>query len=146
MSRILVGYDGTASGRRALELAAQEARARHARLTVLSVVELPLDPSVPRAYGTLDDISPEEGEALHAPPATVEHLTEARGLLAAVGVDADLVWAAGEPAAEIVDTAKRLNARAIVIGERHHQLLTRLFGGDVDGEVQREAGCTVILA
>jgi nucleotide-binding universal stress UspA family protein len=145
MSRILVGYDGTDSGRRALVRAAQEARRHHANVTVLSVVAMPLDPNVPRVFGTLDDISPDEGAPLQAPPATVDHLTEARDVLAGEGVDADLAWAAGEPAAAIVDAAKRLKARAIVIGEHHHHVLVRMFGSDVDGEVQREAGCPVIL-
>jgi hypothetical protein len=35
---------------------------------------------------------------------------------------------------------------SIVLGEHHHGLLGNLFGADVDAEVQREAGCDVILA
>jgi hypothetical protein len=34
----------------------------------------------------------------------------------------------------------------IVLGEHHHGLLGNLFGADVDADVQREAGCHVILA
>ena len=79
-------------------------------------------------------------------PDVVAHLTEARDRLAAAGLNADLAWAAGEPGREIVDTARRIRAHVIVLGEHHHGLLASLFGTDVDAAVQREAGCDVILA
>ena len=146
MARILVGYDGSEGGRRALDRALAEARASHGRLTVVSVANMPLNPDDPRNYGTLDDISRDEGGPLAPPPDVVAHLEEARDILSAAGVLADLTWAAGEPGHEIVETAKRIKARTIVLGEHHHGFLSKVFGGDVDAEVQREAGCTVILA
>jgi nucleotide-binding universal stress UspA family protein len=75
----------------------------------------------------------------------VAHLTEARNLLAEAGL-ADLAWAAGEPGRETVETARRIGADVIVVGEHHHGFLAGLFGADVGAEVQREAGCAVILA
>jgi nucleotide-binding universal stress UspA family protein len=146
VSRILVGYDGSDGGRRALERAAAEAHEAHMSVTVLSVVSMPLDLDAPRNFGTLDDISAGEGRPIGPPPEVVAHLNEARELLAAEGLDADLAWAAGEPGREIVETAKRVRARAIVVGEHHHGFLSGLFGGRVDEEVQREAGCRVIVA
>jgi nucleotide-binding universal stress UspA family protein len=146
MSRILVAYDGSASGRRALERAAAEAHKLRGRIAVLSVANMPLDPEAPRYFGTIDDISPGEGAPPSPPPEVVAHLEEARAILTAAGCEPELAWAAGEPVQEIVDAAKRLSVRTIVLGEHHHGRLSRLFGGDVDGEVQREAGCTVILA
>jgi nucleotide-binding universal stress UspA family protein len=89
--RILVGYDGSASSGRALDRAIEEAREHRAHLTVLSVEEMPLAPDEPRYFGTLDDIGPDDGAPLEAPPDVVAHLREARGLLAAAGLDADLV-------------------------------------------------------
>jgi len=146
MRRILVGYDGSDGGRRALDRAIAEARESPARVTVLSVFDLPLDPDGPRNFGTLDDLSPDEGAPLQAPPEVVAHLSEARDRLAAAGIDPDLTWAAGEPGRAIVDAARRIRAHVIVLGEHHHGFLSGLFGGDVDAEVQREAGCDVILA
>ena len=147
MSRILVAYDGSTSSGRALDRAIEEARATHAHVTVVDVAEMPLNPDEPRYYGTLDDFAGNEGDPLAAPPDVVDHLTEARDRLASAGIDADLAWAAGLPAREIVSTAKRIGAQMIVLGEHHHGMLSRLFGEDVDTEVQREApGCKVILA
>ena len=146
MRRILVGYDGSDGGRRALDRAVQEARAVGGHVTVLSVVDMPLDPNVPRNFGTLDDISEHEGQTLSPPPFVVDHLTEAREQLAKAGIDPDLEWAAGEPGSMIVEAARRIHANVIIVGEHHHGFLGSLFGADVDAEVQREAGCDVILA
>ena len=146
MSRILVGYDGSDGARRALDRAVAQARETHGHITVVSVANLPLDLDVPRNFGTLDDISSEEGLPFEPPPEVVAHLQEAGQILAAAGIDPELTWAAGDPGQEIVETAKRIGARTIVLGEHHHGFLSKVFGGDVGAGVQREAGCTVILA
>lgn len=146
MSRILVGYDGSDGARRALDRAVAEARNTHGHVTVVSVAAMPLDLDVPRNFGTLDDIASEEGLPFEPPPEVVAQLREAGQILAANGIDPELTWAAGDPGQEIVETAKRIGARTIVLGEHHHGFLANLFGGDVGAGVQREAGCTVILA
>ena len=146
MRRILVGYDGSDGGRRALDRAITEARESKGHITVLSVAVMPLDPNVPRNFGTLDDISPGEGGPLSPPPDVVAHLTEARDRLASAGLDAELTWVADEPGHAIVETARRVRADVIVLGEHHHGFLGSLFGADVDAEVQKAAGCDVILA
>jgi nucleotide-binding universal stress UspA family protein len=146
VSRILVGYDGSDGARRALDRAIAEARDTHGRVTVVSVASMPLDLDAPRNFGTLDDIAADEGRPFAPPPEVVAHLQEARAVLEAAGVEPELTWAAGEPGHEIVETAKRIRARTIVLGEHHHGFLANLFGGDVAAGVQREAGCTVILA
>lgn len=146
MRRILVGFDGSDGGRRALDRAIEEAGKATAHLTVISVENMPLDPEAPRHFGTLGDISASEGGALAAPPDVVEHLREANERLSRAGLGAGLIWAAGEPGAEIVEAAKRVRANLIVVGEHHHGFLSSLFGGNLDEEVRREAGCEVVLA
>jgi nucleotide-binding universal stress UspA family protein len=143
---ILVAYDGSDGARRALDRAIAEAHGSKAHITVLSVAEVPLDPTVPRNFGSLDDISAREGGALSAPADVVAHLIEARDRLGAAGLSAELTWAAGDPGRMIVETATRIRAGVIVLGEHHHGFLSSLFGADVDAEVQRQAGCDVILA
>jgi hypothetical protein len=66
--RILVGFDGSDGGLRALERAIAEWRDSRTHITVLSVANVPLDPEAPRYFGTLDDISAREGAALAPPP------------------------------------------------------------------------------
>jgi nucleotide-binding universal stress UspA family protein len=146
MRRILLAYDGSEHARRALDRAVAEARDTNGRITVLSVEELVLDPSVPRNFGTLDDIGAWEGTSAGAPPDVVGQLEEARDLLAAAGVDAELTWAAGEPGQTIADTARRIDADVIVMGEHHHGRLASFLGTNTDDEVQEQAGCEVILA
>ena len=65
MRRILVGFDDSDAARRALDRAIAEARERNARLVVLSVFEMPLDPQVDRFFGTLDDIADWELSLIH---------------------------------------------------------------------------------
>ena len=64
MRRILVGYDGSEGGRRALDRAVAEARP-HRRLTVLSVLNIPLDPGVPRNFGRSATSRPAKGLCCH---------------------------------------------------------------------------------
>ncbi len=146
MRKILVGYDGSDGGRRALDRTIEEAEKSRAHVTVVSVEDLPLNLDVPRNFGTLDDFSPDEGSPLSPPPDVVAHLTEARDRLARAGVGAELTWGAGLPGQVIVEAAKRAKADVIVVGEHHHGFLAGLFGADVGAEVKREAGCDVILA
>ena len=55
------------------------------------------------------------------------------------------VWGVGDPAQVIVDTAREHGASRIIVGAHHHGFLGRLFGEDVDAEVQRAADCEVVL-
>lgn len=144
--RILVGYDGSEGGRRALTRAIADAQESRAHLTVLSVFDVPLEPEAPRNFGTLDDISDREGTALSAPQDVVAQLTDARDQLSRAGLRGDLMWAAGPPADVIVETAREVHADVIVVGDHHHGFLARAFGADVGAAVQREANCQVVLA
>jgi nucleotide-binding universal stress UspA family protein len=143
---ILVAYDDSDQAAVALDRGIEEARARHADLVVLAVIEMPLDPRAPRNFGTLDDIAPHESEAPEAPPSLVAVLEHARTRVEKAGLQAHYSWAAGDPASEIVEVAKEIGASSIVVGEHHHGFLGRMFAGDIAAEVKREAGCDVIVA
>jgi nucleotide-binding universal stress UspA family protein len=140
---VIVGYDGSDGSGRALARAAEEASAHHERLIVLAVFELPLDPNDPRNFGTPAN-EPRDGP-LHAPPQVVEALDKAREDLTDADVPVDYLWAPGEPANLIVETAREHKARLIVVGTHHHGFLSRVFGADVTGDVRREADCEVLV-
>jgi nucleotide-binding universal stress UspA family protein len=144
--RILVGFDDSDAARRALDRGIAEARERNARLVVLSVFEMPLDPQVDRFFGTLDDIADWEGKPIAPPPELVGLLGAARDQVEAAGLHADFMWAAGEPGRAIVDAARDAKAEAVVLGEHHHGFLAGLFGADVAAEVRKELDAAVILA
>ncbi len=146
MRRILVGFDDSDAARRALDRGIAEARERNARLVVLSVFEVPLDPQVDRFFGTLDDIADWEGKPIAPPPELVGLLGEARDRVEAAGLQADFMWAAGEPGRAIVDAARDAKVEAVVLGEHHHGFLAGLFGADVAAEVRKELDAAVILA
>ena len=46
--------------------------------------------------------------------------SEASARLGSAGLDADTTWAAGEPGQVIAETARRIGADVIVLGEHHH--------------------------
>jgi nucleotide-binding universal stress UspA family protein len=142
---IVVGYDATEPARRALDRAIEEAQGSRARLLVVAVAEMPLNPEGPQNFGTLDD-SPARMIPLVEPPELEPILAEARERINAAGAHGEYTWAAGEPASAIVGAARESGAKLIVLGSHHHGFFERLFGPDVATQVKRDAGCDVIVA
>ena len=139
---VLVGFDDSPASRRALDLARDATRREHGRLIVLAVLELPVDPTGPRAFGTMGDGPPAAGP-FREPPEITSVLDAARTRLEGSGARAEYRWAPGDPAALLIATAAEHDVDLVVIGEHHHGLLGRLLGGDVATEVRRHAGCEV---
>ena len=144
MKTIVVGYDDKEPARRALEHAVEQGKSSGARLVVLAVVEMPLNPQGLQNYGTLDD-SPAPTVPLEPPPELEAALAHARGVVEAAGVQADYVWSAGEPSSEIVDTARDQGADLVVLGAHHHKGVFDFFGTDVAAEVERALGAGVVV-
>ena len=140
---IIVGYDGLDAADRALDRAIEEAKGGNTKLVVLAVVEMPLNPEGPQNFGTLDD-SPATMIPLAEPPELEPVLARAQQRVEPAGVKAEYVWAAGEPAQEIVVAARERGADLVVVGHHHHGLMGRLLGEDVAAGVKRAAGCEVI--
>jgi nucleotide-binding universal stress UspA family protein len=145
VSTIVVGYDGAERSSRALDRAIDEARKDRAQLVVVAVAEMPLNPEGPQNFGTLDD-SPARMIPLVEPAELEPVLAEAKERVESAGLTGEYMWAAGDPANEIVEAAKDRGAELIVIGSHHHSLLARLLGPDVATQVKRDAGCDVIVA
>jgi len=129
-TRIVVGYDHKEPAKHALERAIAEAKASGAELVVVSVVEMPLDPEGPQNFGTLDD-SPARMIPLVVPPDLEPVLAHARERVAAEGVKADFLWAAGDPGQVIIEVVRDRNASLVVLGSHHHSFLAQLVGADV---------------
>ena len=145
VSTIVVGYDGAERSNRALDRAIDEARKDRAQLVVVAVAEMPLNPEGPQNFGTLDD-SPARMIPLVESPELESVLAQAKERVESAGLTGEYMWAAGDPANEIVEAAKDRGAGLIVIGSHHHSRLARILGPDVATQVKRDAGCDVIVA
>ena len=127
MKRILVAYDDTDPARRALERAAELAKAFGSEIIVTSVA--PLLVGSPRATGPID---PTDSPAHHQ-----EELERARAHLSEHGLSAELVPAIGDPAAAIAMLADERDVDLVVVGTREPGLVERIMRHSVSAEVAR---------
>jgi nucleotide-binding universal stress UspA family protein len=132
MKTIVVGYDDSASAKRALERAVELAKALEARLIVTSVA--------PVLVGRGGPIDPVDSPADHR-----QELEEARSYLLAKGVPAEFDLAIGHPADHIATLAERHLAELIVVGASEQNLLERLLGLSVSSGVERKAHRDVLI-
>ena len=132
MKKILVAYDGGDPARRALETAAELAHLTGATVSVVSVV--PVHPGRIPVY-PWDDVSTHTHE-----------LIEARDLLLAKGIEADLLEPTGEPASTIARIADEGGFDTVVVGSRGLGLVSRVLQGSISEHVATHARATVVIA
>lgn len=150
---VVVGYDGQERSDRVLQRAIETVEADGGKLIVVVAEELP-----PAQYTSPAELGPfyDSGPYTFGLPSSLpdfEHplprvqaiIDRARKRLDEAGVSAECVWDVGDPAQVIVDAAREHDASTIMIGAHHHGFFERLFGEDVDAEVQRAAQCAVVL-
>jgi nucleotide-binding universal stress UspA family protein len=133
--KILVGYDGSAAGRKAFDTALELAAKHGAELHVLSVAR-------PSEVG--DDVESE---------AVIEHsrqyhrrlLAELRTSVKTKGVKAHYEVAVGHPAEQIIYHADQRGADLIVVGGRGRSKFARLLLGSVSKQVTEHAGRPVLV-
>ncbi|HYU69867.1 MAG TPA: universal stress protein [Burkholderiales bacterium] len=133
--KILVGYDGSQSGRKAFETALELAAKYGAELFVLTVCR-------PPEIG--DDVETE---------AVIENsrryhrdlLAELEAPVAAKGVKAHFEVGVGHPAEQIIYDADRQAVDLIVVGDRGRSKFARLLLGSVSKQVVQYAGRPVMV-
>ena len=135
MKKIVVGYDDTDGAKRALERAAELAKAFGSELIVTSVV--PTSVSIGRSAGPIDPTDP---PAKHA-----EELARANAYLDGEGLSAELAPAIGDPADAIAELAQERGADLIVVGTREPNVLQRLLGQSVSEAVSHKAHTDVLI-
>jgi nucleotide-binding universal stress UspA family protein len=140
---ILIGYDDSEGADRALDRAIAEARSSGDTLVVLAVFEMLFDPEGPQNFGNIN----ENAEMIPlVEPAELEPVfAKARARVEAAGLEADYVWAVGNPADKIAATARDRGVRLVVLASHHHGFLSRFLGTDVAVEVERELGSSVLV-
>ncbi len=137
MERIVVGYDGSEHGQRALERAAMIAQASGARLSIVSsakISTLVRDPG-----GGAAPVDPAEAEARE------KALAAAREYMASQGMAADFVEGHGNPADVLLQEAEATSADLIVVGTRGLNAAQRLLLGSVSTNVLHHAPCDVLV-
>jgi nucleotide-binding universal stress UspA family protein len=130
MSKIVVGYDGSAASRHALERAAELAQGDP--VIVVSAVHRLVSRS-----GGYDRVEADEHR---------RHLDEAETRLAELGVgDVRTTEDVGDPATVIANEAEANEADLIIVGSEEKNLIERLFGGSVSAGVIRKAKTEVLV-
>ncbi len=140
MPGIVVGVDGSASARRALDWAMREAAAHHAPLTVVAVHE------VPKSYwGRIPVTGPADAAILADLRQAAEEMTQTAEseLGDARPASVNLHVVSGFVVKELLDAAR--DADLVVIGSRGEGGLARLVMGSVSNEVVQRAGCPVTI-
>src|SRR2546427_6791911 len=133
--KILVGYDGSDSARKAFETAVELAATHGAELYVLTVCR-------PPEIG--DDVETE---------AVIENsrcyhrglLAELKPAVATKGVKAHFEVGVGHPAEQIIYDADRQAVDLIVVGDRGRSKFARLLLGSVSKQVVQYAGRPVMV-
>ena len=133
---IIVGVDGSATARRAAEVARDLAAALDARLHVVSA----FDTDRTEVFGSGSDrwIVSDAGEAEKV-------AREVAAGLAGGELKITYASARGKPAEALIREADRLEAKMIVVGNRRMQGLGRVLGS-VANSVAHNASCDVYIA
>jgi nucleotide-binding universal stress UspA family protein len=130
--KVVVGYDGSDSAKRALERAATLA-GEQGRLVVVAAAE-------PHARTGIT-------EGAHLDPSEIERrrndLEEAKAFLSERGIEAETIEAQGDPGHVIVDAAK--DADLVVVGSRGLNPVQRLLLGSVSSKVVHRAESDVLV-
>lgn len=135
MKKIVVAYDESDAAKRALERAAELAKAFQAELIITSIA--PIMTNIGRSAGPVDPTDPPEEH--------VEELKHAKTYLEGEGLQADYVPGLGHPAETIAELVKERDADLIVLGTREPSAIARLFGQSVSESVAHRVHCDVLM-
>jgi nucleotide-binding universal stress UspA family protein len=135
MKKIVLGYDESDAAKRALERAAQIAKAFGSELIVTSAA--PAMTSIGRSGGAIDPTDP--------PSTHVEELKHAQTYLEGEGLAADYVPALGRPEDTIAELAQERGADLIVVGTHERNAISRLLGQSVSDSVAHRVHCDVLI-
>ncbi|MEV5705000.1 universal stress protein [Actinoallomurus sp. NPDC052274] len=136
MAEIVVGFDGSADARVALEWAVAEAERWKAPVTAVTVV-----PRMVTVGAGAPMLGPVDREALQA----MGDVTRAAADKAAAGHEVSIRIRAitGVPAEELLNASA--GADLLVVGSRGHGGFARLLLGSVSGQCVHHADCPVVV-
>jgi len=140
--KILAATDFSDPASAAVTAAVEEARRRHARLTLLHSLELLPSPAV--GWG-----APFGATWVVPPPELVEQVRGSaretlQGMLSRLGESGDVLVPEGEPVTAVLDAARTLPADLIVLATRGRTGISRMVLGSVAERIIAVAPCSVL--
>ena len=136
--KILLCYDGTAEGRRALREGAELASAMQAETYLLAICRSMLAPAAPEAVTpALVDCEQETARAL---------LEDGVARLRARGLEAEGELAIGDPLQLIPDAARRHAVDLIVLSHRRRGRLARWWSDSPQQSLLDLVSCSILVA
>ena len=140
MRNIMVATDGSDGANRAINVAAELAKAVNGTLLIVTVARA-LSAEEKQFIRTGVDVAADPAEAL-----AQETLYDAERRVRQAGITStktNLVW--GNPTQAIIETIRREKVDAIVVGRRGHGRLSGLLLGSVSQKLCSVAPCVVIV-
>src|SRR5262245_35036529 len=136
--KILLCYDATAEGRKALREGAQLAKASASEAHLLAICRSFVSTAVPEGV-TPELVGCEESTARAL-------LEDGVGKLRALGVDAQGTLEVGDPIEVIPRVARQVKADLIVIGHRPRGRLARWWSDSPNATLLNHVSCSILLA
>jgi nucleotide-binding universal stress UspA family protein len=134
---ILLCYDGTVEGRRALRQGADVAMAMKSRAYLLAICRNLLSTAVPEGV-TPQLVQCEEDSANQL-------LTEGVQWLRDHGVPAEGELVYGNPMVHIPAVARRIDADLIVVGHRYRNRLARWWSEEEESTLLHQVSCSILV-
>jgi nucleotide-binding universal stress UspA family protein len=134
--KVLLAYDGSIEGRRALREGAKLAQLCRAEVFLLAVVELS------------SIVTPDAGLAIPIDEQTANYksiLAEGVERLKALGFSPTARLEAGDPGQTIADVAEEIGAQLVVVGHRPQGPLARWWFGSVGSYLVKRLRCSVLV-
>jgi nucleotide-binding universal stress UspA family protein len=141
MKSIVVGYDGSAQAKRALDQAAALIEPDGELVVVSDAIYLDPRPGVTPRPALEYTVEFEGDEQVDRD----KLLAEAKATLDAQKVKSVLVAAFGDPATAIIEAAHKHSAELVVVGVRGRNAIPDFLLGSVSTRVAHHAPCSVLL-
>ena len=137
--RILLAYDGSASGANALRQSAELARLAGAELHILGIVSTSGGFAIAQAAGPVDVLGMKR-------KLIEEALAEAAGDADTIAAHPSITIREGDPAAEIVAHARHIKADLVVLGHSDRGKLARWFASSPAATLLQHLPCSLLIA
>jgi len=129
---IVVAYDGSTQAKKALQMAKELRSKFGSKIYVIHVIDVATLLAAPLTYVQIEAELEKRAQKL---------AEEAKAFLG----DVEVKIVKGDPAYEIVEFAKQINASLIIVGSRGLSTLKRVLLGSVSSRVVQEAPMSVLV-